>query len=99
MPEITAFGPDFPFAFEDWISHPAGLGTLPADVRGERVAALRRSSRDTVEAARPTRRPISRTLNPCSWRSAISIRSSWDRYLLLISRTTSRSSAGTNPVT
>ncbi len=40
MPEITAFGPDFPFAFEDWISHPAGLGTLPADVRGERVAII-----------------------------------------------------------
>jgi hypothetical protein len=26
---ITHFGPDFPFAFDDWISHPAGLGTLP----------------------------------------------------------------------
>ena len=24
---ITIFGPDFPFAFDDWIEHPAGLGS------------------------------------------------------------------------
>ena len=23
---VTLFGPDFPFAFDDWIAHPAGLG-------------------------------------------------------------------------
>ena len=27
---ITIFGPDFPFAFDDWIEHPAGLGSIPA---------------------------------------------------------------------
>ena len=25
---ITIFGPDFPFAFDDWIEHPAGLGSF-----------------------------------------------------------------------
>ena len=25
---ITAFGPDFPFPFDDWIKHPAGLGVF-----------------------------------------------------------------------
>lgn len=40
MPEITAFGPDFPFAFDDWITHPAGLGALPRDMHGERVAII-----------------------------------------------------------
>ena len=37
---ITHFGPDFPFAFDDWISHPAGLGTLPAARYGEEVAIV-----------------------------------------------------------
>ena len=23
---VTIFGPDFPFGFDDWIAHPAGLG-------------------------------------------------------------------------
>ena len=27
---VTMFGPDFPFAFDDWITHRAGLGTIPA---------------------------------------------------------------------
>ena len=27
---ITIFGPDFPFAYDDWLRHPAGLGTVPA---------------------------------------------------------------------
>ena len=27
---VTVFGPDFPFAFDDWIAHPQGLGELPA---------------------------------------------------------------------
>jgi hypothetical protein len=26
---VTIFGPDFPFAFDDWIEHPAGLGSIP----------------------------------------------------------------------
>ncbi|MGD9865582.1 MAG: amine oxidase, partial [Pseudodonghicola sp.] len=40
MPDVTAFGPDFPFAYDDWITHPEGLGTLPRDMRGERVAVI-----------------------------------------------------------
>ncbi|MET4183433.1 hypothetical protein ABIB94_005552, partial [Bradyrhizobium sp. JR7.2] len=45
-----------------------------------RVAALRRSSRDIVEAARPRRRPISCLEWPCTLRSAISSRSTNERY-------------------
>src|SRR5215210_1102149 len=45
-----------------------------------RVAALRRSSREIVEAARPSRRAISRTPWPCARHSAISSRSANDRY-------------------
>ena len=37
---ITTFGPDFPFAFDDWIRHPAGLGRLPAHRLGEEVAVV-----------------------------------------------------------
>ncbi len=40
LPPITHFGPDFPFAFDDWISHPAGLGTLPTTRHGEQVAIV-----------------------------------------------------------
>jgi monoamine oxidase len=37
---VTAFGPDFPFPFDDWISHPAGLGSIPAARHGEEVAVV-----------------------------------------------------------
>ena len=37
---ITIFGPDFPFAFDDWIEHPAGLGSIPADKLGSEVAIV-----------------------------------------------------------
>ena len=37
---VTIFGPDFPFPFDDWIEHPAGLGALPADRHGEEVAIV-----------------------------------------------------------
>ena len=37
---VTYFGPDFPFAFDDWIKHPAGLGRLPADKLGTEVAIV-----------------------------------------------------------
>ena len=30
---LTMFGPDFPFAYDDWLSHPAGPG-LGARPRG-----------------------------------------------------------------
>lgn len=44
------------------------------------MAALRRSSREIVEAARPRRRPISYIEWPCTLRSAISSRSTNERY-------------------
>jgi len=37
---VTIFGPDFPFPFDDWIGHPAGLGSIPDDRRGEEVAVI-----------------------------------------------------------
>lgn len=37
---VTVFGPDFPFAFDDWVAHPAGLGTLPAARLGAEVAVV-----------------------------------------------------------
>lgn len=37
---VTIFGPDFPFPFDDWIAHPAGLGSIPADRHGEEVAVI-----------------------------------------------------------
>src|SRR4051812_28928962 len=46
-----------------------------------RVAALRRNSREIVDAARPIRRATSCTVQPCALRSAISSRSANERYL------------------
>lgn len=37
---VTAFGPDFPFAYDDWLSHPAGLGRIPAERHGQEVAII-----------------------------------------------------------
>ncbi|WP_447748629.1 flavin monoamine oxidase family protein [Pseudomonas nicosulfuronedens] len=37
---VTIFGPDFPFAFDDWIEHPAGLGSIPAASHGQEVAIV-----------------------------------------------------------
>ena len=45
-----------------------------------RVAAFRRSSREIVDAARPSRRATSRTPCPCARHSAISSRSAKDKY-------------------
>ncbi|MFN3218015.1 MAG: flavin monoamine oxidase family protein [Acidimicrobiales bacterium] len=39
-PLVTAFGPDFCFAFDDWLAHPAGLGTVPDDIAGTEVAVV-----------------------------------------------------------
>src|ERR1700756_2761680 len=38
--QVTIFGPDFPFAFDDWITHPSGLGSIPAERHGEEVAVI-----------------------------------------------------------
>lgn len=37
---VTVFGPDFPFPFDDWIRHPAGLARIPAARHGEEVAII-----------------------------------------------------------
>ena len=37
---VTVFGPDFPFAYDDWLAHPDGLGTLPAAAMGQEVAIV-----------------------------------------------------------
>ena len=37
---LTMFGPDFPFAFDDFAKHPAGLGSIPAAKHGTEVAVV-----------------------------------------------------------
>ncbi|MGH3422246.1 MAG: FAD-dependent oxidoreductase, partial [Streptosporangiaceae bacterium] len=37
---VTIFGPDFPFPFDDWIAHPAGLGAIPPERHGVEVAVV-----------------------------------------------------------
>src|SRR4029450_9897192 len=37
---LTMFGPDFPFAFDDFAKHPAGLGAIPAGKHGTEVAIV-----------------------------------------------------------
>ncbi len=37
---LTMFGPDFPFAYDDWITHPAGLGAVPPDRHGASVGIV-----------------------------------------------------------
>jgi tryptophan 2-monooxygenase len=37
---VTAFGPDFPFGYDDWLHHPAGLGQVPQAAHGAEVAVI-----------------------------------------------------------
>lgn len=37
---VTIFGPDFPFAYDDWLKHPAGLGSVPSARHGTEVAIV-----------------------------------------------------------
>ncbi|MDO7868216.1 flavin monoamine oxidase family protein [Nocardioides jiangxiensis] len=37
---ITMFGPDFPFAYDDYVAHPAGIGSVPEAAHGTRVAIV-----------------------------------------------------------
>ena len=37
---VTVFGPDFPFPYDDWLRHPAGLGSIPPERHGARVAVV-----------------------------------------------------------
>src|SRR5262245_10650758 len=39
-PPITMFGPDFPFAYDNWVKHPAGLGHVPRERHGTEVAIV-----------------------------------------------------------
>ena len=37
---VTMFGPDFPFAYDDYVQHPAGLGRVPPERHGSEVAVV-----------------------------------------------------------
>lgn len=37
---VSVFGPDFPFPYDDWVSHPSGLASLPSEAVGRRVAIV-----------------------------------------------------------
>ncbi|WP_314173433.1 flavin monoamine oxidase family protein [Streptomyces winkii] len=37
---LTMSGPDFPFAYDDFLAHPAGLGSVPATEHGTEVAVV-----------------------------------------------------------
>lgn len=37
---VTMFGPDFPFAYDEHVKHPAGLGQVPAARHGTEVAVI-----------------------------------------------------------
>ena len=40
QPPVTAFGPDFPFPYDDWLTHPAGRGQVPPDRLGTEVVVV-----------------------------------------------------------
>ncbi len=37
---VTIFGPDFPFAYDDWLAHKDGIGAVPAAQYGKSVAIV-----------------------------------------------------------
>ena len=37
---LTVFGPDFPFAYDDWLRHPAGVAALPPQAHGMEVGIV-----------------------------------------------------------
>ncbi|GAA2863347.1 tryptophan synthase subunit alpha [Actinoplanes cyaneus] len=39
-PPVTMLGPDFPFGYDRWLTHPAGLGQVPPDMHGTPVAVV-----------------------------------------------------------
>ncbi|MGY1682372.1 flavin monoamine oxidase family protein [Geodermatophilus sp. SYSU D01176] len=47
---LTMFGPDFPFAYDDWLAHPAGLGEVPEAALGTEVAVIGGGLSGTVTA-------------------------------------------------
>src|ERR1700730_10787643 len=40
MAPVAMVGPNFPWGFDDWISHPSVLGSIPAGRHGEEVAVV-----------------------------------------------------------
>jgi len=50
MPALSAYGPDFPFAYDEWLDHPAGIGDLPRAARGRTVAIVGGGVAGTVAA-------------------------------------------------
>lgn len=40
MRPLTMFGPDFPFAYDDYVRNPHGIGSIPAAAHGRRVAVI-----------------------------------------------------------
>jgi lysine 2-monooxygenase len=40
MALVTAFGPDFPFAYDQWLTHPHGLGEIPPHRLGAKIAII-----------------------------------------------------------
>ncbi|KIF70793.1 amine oxidase [Streptomyces sp. AcH 505] len=40
LPRVTMSGPDFPYAYDDFLTHPAGLGQIPATEHGAEVAVI-----------------------------------------------------------
>lgn len=49
QPPITMFGPDFPYAYDDFLAHPAGLG----QIRRPSTAPRSRSSAAACPASWP----------------------------------------------
>lgn len=37
---VTVFGPDFPFAYDSWLSSPSGIGSIPQEKHGAEVAII-----------------------------------------------------------
>lgn len=37
---VSCFGPDFPFAYDSYLAHPAGLGMVPTSAHGTEVAII-----------------------------------------------------------
>ena len=37
---VTIFGPDFPFAYDNWISHAKGTGSIPSELHGTEIAII-----------------------------------------------------------
>jgi len=39
---VTIFGPDFPFAYDDWLAHEDGIGAVPPSQYGRRIGCSSR---------------------------------------------------------